>query len=193
MYIEFFRNAAENVVKRYQETLFCDFDANKQIYPVTLGHFCPVNTWKAGRVYLIDETTGDSYCNDDFDTKRLKNLAILGFTPLVHAIGLVLNCANRIAKLVTLAHFWYPSNAHYSFTARLGECSRDILRVALSPIIYVGLLLAAAYGLVRPYDGGKLYATLERATYTTDIIAPCFQPEPRSHLGGGKLDQRNAW
>jgi hypothetical protein len=36
-----------------------------------------------------------------------------------------------------------------------------------------------------PYDDRKLYASIERAQYGHFILAPCFQPDPKSHAFGG--------
>ena len=67
------------------------------------------------------------------------------------------------------------------------------MKTALAPIFYVGLELSAIYGLVLPYDGGKLYATFERCAFGTHKLAPCFQPHPTEHLFGGDIDEPDSW
>ncbi len=190
---EFFLTAAKNIVIGYKDIFLSDFDGNKEIHPTTIKHFCPLNNWTDTGWSLIDGTTGEPYCNDSPGMKRLKCLAVAVATPLVQLIGQLANIANRIAKLISFAHFWYPSAKNYSFKARVIEFCHDLLRVVLAPMIYIGMQLASLYALVLPYDGGKLYASLERASYTSHLIAPCFQPEAKGHLFGGSLDVKDAW
>lgn len=65
----------------------------------------------------------------------------------------------------------------------------DALRIIASPIAIAGLELAAIYGIIRPYDGRKLYASIERAEYRNFILVPCFQPDPTSHALGGDIKE----
>jgi hypothetical protein len=81
----------------------------------------------------------------------------------------------------------------YSFQERLKDAGKDLLRVVTTPIALVGLELAAIYGIFNPYDGRKLYASIERAQYGNFILAPCFQPDPRYHALGGDPAVRNAF
>lgn len=87
---------------------------------------------------------------------------------------------------------------------------KDIALIASTPLILVGMLLSSLYGAtLSPLDGRKLYATCERLIYSGghqafpineyDIephcyfLAPCFQPSPKTHLGGGKVGDPTAW
>ncbi len=143
---------------------------------------------------LIDMSNKDEYLNDSLTVKRIKCLLLVIFTPIAHAIGVVLSLANRIVKLVTLSHFWhaYQEN-HYFFKTRVVAFCKDLLRVALTPIFFLGLELAALDGLMFPYSGGKIYATFERCLYQKYLLAPCFQPFPKKHLFGGDLQQPDNW
>jgi hypothetical protein len=194
MIVDFLKNASVNVYEGYIRTLLNGFDENDN-HPISLSHFIPCNRWdeEQGGLYIIDKSNEDEYFNDSPNVKRLKCLALVAATPIVHAISTVLNAANRIAKLVTLSHFWHPSANDYSFTQRFFEFGKDLIRVAFAPMIYIGLELSAIYGLILPYDGGKLYATFERCAFGRDLLAPCFQPSPSSHLGGGDTRQPNNW
>ena len=159
---------------------------------------------------IVDESTGDKYCDDSTSTVRLKCLTLFAASWIVQPIGLTLNILNRIAKIVTFAHLWNPSEEKYSFKARLGEWGKDILLVVSTPLILVGLLFSALYGAtVSPYDGRKLFGTFERIAYSGGyqffgigygeknphnyLLAPCFQPDPKAHLGGGNLGESNVW
>lgn len=67
------------------------------------------------------------------------------------------------------------------------------MRILVTPLSIIGLELAAIYGLFRPYDGRKLYASLEREIYGDFVLAPCFQPDPQYHALGGDINQKNAF
>jgi hypothetical protein len=101
-----------------------------------------------------------------------------------HPFASVFNIAYRIFKLVTFSHFWVEKKSEvnesgereYNFKARLTDAGQDLLRIVATPVAIIGLELVAIYGLFRPYDGRKLYASIERATYGNGMLAPCFQP-----------------
>jgi hypothetical protein len=194
MVVEFLIESSKNIVERYRGIVSNGFDEGEN-HPVKLSHFIPCNQWEqSGDLYLIDKSTGDEYFHDSPRVKRLKCLALVAATPIVHAVGTLLNVANKIAKLVTFSHFWHPDESRdYSFGERFFEFGKDLLRVAFSPMIYVGLELSAIHGLMLPYDGGKLYATFERCAYDRELAAPCFQPSPTSHLGGGDVSTPDNW
>ena len=107
----------------------------------------------------------------------------------------MITVAFRILKLATLSHLWIRKAGEdkYNFKARVKDAAVDLLKVAIHPIVIVGLELAAIYGVFRPYDGRKLYASLERAQYGHCVLAPCFQPDPRRHLFGGDINKRDVY
>ena len=193
-----------------------DKDVRKDKIPVTFAHFQPLNQWKEGQYgRFVDLTTGESYCNDDVGLIRLKCALVFAATVLVQSVGLLLNLVNRIVKVVSFMHLWHPSPNDYQFKARLAEMGEDLLRIVTTPLIFVGFFFASLYGAtIRPYDGRKLYATLERAAYAggqqrfpgrqgsfygsppppiSYLISPCFQPEPKTHLLGGDINLPNQW
>ena len=127
---------------------------------------------------------------------RVKSALLTLGTPLVHAIASIINVAIRVFKLITFSHFRAERNedkGHYNFRARLADAGIDLCRVIATPLSFVCLELAALYGLIRPYDGRKLYASIERATYGSFILAPCFQPRPQFHAFGGDINSRDAF
>jgi hypothetical protein len=107
----------------------------------------------------------------------------------------VINLAYRVVKVASLSHFWLPNSkpSSYDLTGRLKNCAVDTLRVLTTPLAPIALQLTAIYGLFRPYDARKLYATIERAQYGNFILAPCFQPLATHHLFHGKIDEQNAF
>lgn len=152
---------------------------------------------------------GDEYCGDTKGTVRWKCAALFAATFFVQPIGLVLNVLNKIGKVVTFAHLWSSSPRKCSFKARLGAWIKDIALIVVAPLLYVGMIFSSFYGaIVSPYDGRKLYGSFERLAYSGGyqffpengnqerqnyLLAPCFQPSPTSHLGGGSLNQNNVW
>ena len=171
---------------------------------VTLSDFHPYNTWTEvtgpelfnnGISKYITDGTGRRYYNQSQDIVSSKCFWLVLGTPFAHPVAAILYVPYRLLKLVTLSHFWIPKDEEttYNFKARLKDAGEDLLRVVASPLAIVGLELAAIYGLFMPFDGRKLYATIERATYGCAILAPCFQPEPTGHLFGGDTEDRNAW
>lgn len=172
---------------------------------INIRDFQPINSWKPdldGPKYrdgtaqhLIDQTTGRKYLNESKGTVRFKCFLLTLGTPIVHALASVVNMAYRIVKLVSFSHFWIPKDGEksYNFKRRLKEAGTDLLRVVTQPIAFAGLELAAIYGLFSPYDGRKLYASIERAQYGHFILAPCFQPDAEEHLLGGDINERDAF
>ncbi len=165
---------------------------------VKLKDFCPVNKWEVDEngspwfkycpkeklgtpKYILDQTTGRKYRNEYRSTIRIKCLVITASSPLTLTLLPVLNVAYRILKLVTLTHFWVKKEdeVKYDFKARLADAGKDLLRIVATPLVIVGMPLASIYGLIRPYDGRKLYATFERAIYGSALVAWCFQPRTK--------------
>ena len=173
---------------------------------IILNDFKPINNWKVDTdgpkwknskepAYLIDQSTGRKYWNESKGTVRVKCFLLTLGTPIVHAVASAINVAYRILKLVSFSHFWMPKKkeSSYNFKARLGDAGKDLLRVITQPWAILGLTFTAIYGVFSPYDGRKLYATIERAQYGHFILAPCFQPSPEKHFFGGNPQERNAW
>ena len=167
---------------------------------VTLRDFQPINTWsvnvnspKFRNTYepssLTDHSTGRGYLNEDKSVVRIKCALLTIGTPIVHTIAATVNIAIRLMRLITLSHF---SNSK-SFKASCMDASYDLAKILASPVAIVALEIAAIYGIFRPYDGRKLYATIERATYGSSILAPCFQPNANYHLFGGNINAQNAF
>lgn len=164
---------------------------------IILKDFRPVNTWKPEEngekwgngnnksKYLVDQTTGRRYWNESKGCVRSKCVLLALGTPFVHPFAVICNVVYRILKLISFSHFWMPKTGKYNFKARLAEAGKDLLRIAISPIALVGLELSSLYGIIRPYDARKLYASFERLTYNHFIMAPCFQPDPTRHALGG--------
>lgn len=197
---------ARSTVGCFVDVLAKGFDES-QNRPIRLSHFLPYtkfedivsqpdpnNEAETNEAVAVDLSNGDVYWADDPNVTRLKCLALATATPIVHAISTLLNLVNRIAKLVLLAHFWYPSlDKEYCFSKRAWTFGKDLLRVAFAPLTYIGLELSALYGLILPKNGQKLYATLERCAFGDGLLAPCFQPNPTQHLGGGIPGKKNEW
>lgn len=173
---------------------------------ITLGDFRLINHWEIDvkgekwlrndePKYLIDQTTQRRYWNESENTVRFKCFLLTVGTPFVHSVASIVNVAYRVFKLITLSHFWLDKEGEkkYDFKARMADAGADLLRIVATPFAFLGLELAAIYGLASPYDGRKLYATIERAMYGGFILAPCFQPEPESHFFGGDPNKKDSF
>lgn len=213
----------ENSLKSLGNVLFSGFDHDlsefheRERIEIKPAHFNPFSGWKADDHKVVDLTTGDEYINDSQNVIRLKCAALFAATWIVHPIALLLNLINKICKIVSFAHLWKPANREYSFTARLGNLGKDLLLVAMTPLLFVGFVFSSLYGAtLSPYNGRKVYATFERLAYSGGyqafpigtslfsslfgigepqnyLIAPCFQPYATAHLGGGQIDEKDAW
>ncbi len=173
------------------------------IMDVSIKDFCPCNQWQvdieAGNyssgeyMYVTDATTGRKYWNESKDTLRTKCCVLALITPIGHPIAGCMNIAYRTLKVLSLSHFWMndAQETSYNFTARLLNAAGDVFRIPMQPAAILGLELASLYGTIRPNDGRKLYASIERAQYETPVLAPCFQPDPTSHLLGGDPEIRD--
>lgn len=172
---------------------------------VSIKDFQPCNQWKpdldgpkwldGSPELLVDMTTNKKYWNEDKGCVRFKCFLLILGTPVVHSIAAVVCVAARIVKLVTLSHFWRDksSEENYSFGARVLDAGVDLKKILTQPLAAVALELSAIYGLFSPYDGRKLYASIERAQYGSFVLAPCFQPDPLYHAFGGNPAEKNAF
>lgn len=171
---------------------------------IILKDFQPLNSWKVdvrGDTYengipfhIIDQTTNRKYLNESKGVVAFKCFLLALGTPLVHIIASLVSTVYLITKVVTFSHFRiHKKEEPYAFLARLGNAGKDVLKIVATPISLIGLELAALYGIFKPYDGRKLYASIERARYGNYVLAPCFQPNPSCHLFGGDMNDRNAY
>jgi hypothetical protein len=173
---------------------------------VKIQDFNPINTWKEDTegpkwantnkpVYILDQSTNRKYFNEDASVVRGKCFMVACGTPFVHTIAAIANMAYRLFKIISFANFWLPQSdsKKHSFTDRLKETGLDLLKCVTSPIAILGLQCAAVYGLFRPYDGRKIYASIERGMFSHFILAPCFQPDPTKHAFGGDPKVQNAF
>lgn len=156
---------------------------------ITLRDFQPINTWKpdldgkkwidGGPMYLTDMTTKRKYYNESKAWVGFKCFYLTLRTPIVQSIFSVVFTALKIIDLVRFSHFISDKEGEksYSFKERLKDAGKDLLRIVTTPIALIGLELAAIYGIFSPYNGRKLYASIERAQYGNLILMRRFQPQ----------------
>lgn len=172
-----------------------------------LREFQPINTWEPDQggakytnsdvpLYIQDKTTGKRYLNETKSCIRQKSMLLSMGTPIIHGIASLVALAFRIGKLITLSHFWVVREGEqtYSFKGRLQDAGEDLLKTIFNPIIFACLELSAMYGIFNPHDGRKLYTRFELLQYGDYFtIAPCFRPDPKYHLAGGELTDRDVF
>lgn len=170
-------------------------------------HFHPYSIWTVDensprfyngkKAFIIDSYTGDKYFNEDLSVIRRKCFLLALGTPIVHTMGAIVNIVYNLLKLISLYDFWKPlddeNQENYDLTMRLLDAGVNVFNIVFAPIAVLLLEFSALYGMIMPYDGRKLYASLERFTYGDFVLAPCFQPEPKEHLLGGDIRQQNAF
>lgn len=156
---------------------------------ITLKDFQPINTWKLEEngakflgypytnapKFLIDNSTGRRYLNEDKHIVGFKCFLVSLATPFLHPVASLVNVALRVVRLATFFHFWVPDDREtkYNFSARFKKAGKDLLRIIATPLGLLSLELAALYGLFRPYDGRKLCASIERGLYGHFVLVGC--------------------
>ncbi len=194
---------------------YWQYEANQQFAQergsrsLTIWDFCPLNTWTVQThppeillkhpqhpedpkyptilcticyedgtpLYLVDSKTDGIYWNETKAVVRLKCLGLFIGVPILHSLSILYFSACAIQSF-----FVHPS------TEKLQEIAKFIF---LGPVAIVALEVAALYGLFRPYDGRKIYASIEKLLYGHGMWAPCFQENPAGHLLGGDITKRN--
>lgn len=154
------------------------------------------NNHRGNPKFIIDMHTGKKYINDSIESIRFKCFLMTFGTPFVHIPCGAVNIAYRVLKLVLGYHFWPDSGENENPTScsdKFLEFSKDGLRIISQPFSIIGLEMASFYGIINPYDGRKLYASIERVQYGNGIMAPCFQPNPKGHLLGGNINARDEY
>lgn len=185
-----------------------DEDEKKSV-GIQLNHFNPINTWEEGFEWIVDVDNKENYCYDSEYIVRVKCAVVFAASIVIQPVGLCLNLLNKTVKVLTFASLWVPSDKEYDFTKRVSEWAKDLFVIVATPIIFLGMLLSSLYGAVAmPYDGRKLFGSFERLAYSGGyqfiaryneihphryLLAPCFQPEPVCHLGGGNLNEQDVW
>lgn len=136
---------------------------------------------EVGTYRLKDAATGDEYLFESKWLVRYKCYLLTFASPVVQLAGGVASMAWSVVKIGTGMPFWSSGEGVHGM-------KMEALRLVSAPLVYLGLELAALYGLFRPYDGRKFYASLERFLYGGAFLAPCFQPDPTHHLFGSDIN-----
>lgn len=180
--------------------------SNKKLNPVSWKHFKPYSIWEVeqdGSVYtnsepkyIKDTSTSERYLNESSSVIRFKCALLVLGTPIVHTIASILHIAYNLAKLFSFYHFWKSQDekqekTDYNLNERAHDLGMDVFHIFFAPLNVLYLTLSALYGIFRPHDGRKLYASGERFAYGQPILAPCFQPEPEAHLFGSDINSQN--
>lgn len=168
--------------------------ANLSLYTsVTLWDMIPWSSWEKKTVkrlrpdskFFYVKAHFDSFskryyrCEKSYVTKERETIihletpnyirikcAVLTFLVGYQLFKTVYFSALRVAKILFLYHFWSNSVPDSSLKGRFIEFSKDALKIAFAPLLFVGLFLSGIWGIVRPYDGRKVYASYERLLFT---------------------------
>ncbi len=174
----------------------------------TIDDFQPLNKWECEKLdpkktvatwknapntpkFIIDKTTGKRYLNESKDTVRDKCILLFLGTIPIQPILFIINSVKLFPK--TLSNIALQiKEGNYKKVVK--DIAKKIARVVFFPFTLLALVLAAFYGIVNPYDGRKLYASIERVGLVGPILlAPCFQPNPTSHFFGSDIEIQNVY
>jgi ABC-type uncharacterized transport system permease subunit len=169
----------------------------------SLKDFIPINNWAYDKngpcweesnepQYITDLSTNKSYWNESFSMIRKKFILLIFASLFINAIAILLNIFCRILKIITFFSLWMPSNKTIEKRKRFSLLFGIFIGIFLAPFVYLSLFFSAIYGLFKPLDGRKLYASFERLQYSSFRLAPCFQPDPKYHLFGGDMNKKDS-
>ncbi len=139
-----------------------------------LQNLRPINDWKIEGSYLVDIKTGKTFENQKKSSLRGKAVGLSLVTPLAHMALAIANIAYRLLRTVSCYHLWKKQDGPYDFKARSLEMGKDALNLVTQPLALLALEVSAIYMLVSPYNGMKLYDTIEEAQYGRQMLAKLF-------------------
>jgi hypothetical protein len=138
----------------------CPIYSDPKDFYILPRHFTVCNQWTSNDKFIEDEW-GDRYLNEPIEIIRCKCFLLLFSAPL-HLVQFIYHVGKMIQEQSPLI--------------------QKITRLILTPLTLLAMTFAALYGLFSPWDGRKLYSTLERFHYHDGLfLAPCFQPSSDYH------------
>jgi hypothetical protein len=151
--------------------------------------------------YIIDKSTGRKYWNEETSSIRFKCFLLCIGTPVVHFVASIVNVAAQVVNIAK--SFFTPKKEQANLDEKsnflpknklnISVVDKAIFKITRQPFALITLELSAIYGIFKPLDGRKLYASIERAQYERHVLAPCFQPDPTQHLFGGDPKKKGAF
>ena len=111
--------------------------------------------------YLEDTITHQRYPNRSVEQMRDHCFVWTVAVPFVGSLVTVEHLIRKIVIIVTFSHFWSPTAPTVSLMDRSIEMGKDILRIITAPFALVVLECAAIYGIFSPYNGMKLFKTIQ--------------------------------
>ena len=137
-----------------------------------------------GKKKLIKDMHTGLYYEDDPDI-RIKSLALFIFNPLIHIPILIFNILYRIIRVILFVPLWsYPKKL--SAKDRWTAWGVDILRIALTPIAFIGLQFSAIYGVIDPKNGRKYTVAIQNLIYGETVFPICFKNVRSNQLNHSK-------
>ncbi len=129
-----------------------------------------VNVWRKETYYVEDVGSGVKYRRYSDSFLRGTSLGIVIATPLVHLVASIVHIAFRIFRIVSFYHFWKTDAEPYTLGQSGLDVAKDALRIVIQPVAYLALEFAALYGIAKPWDGLKLYHTIEQIQYESEVL-----------------------
>jgi len=113
---------------------------------------------------IQDKSTGYFYLNIPKEALRKKHRILLGIAPLTIPFFVCSVAIKNISRTVAFCHL---RNKSLTPIDRWKYIAIDIARVIALPLIAAGLALSSLYALFSPYDGEKMFTTMERLSDNT--------------------------
>ncbi len=83
-------------------------------------------------------------------------------SPVTGLIATLSNTIFKILKVVSFKNFWETRGYYYEFDVRLADTGRDLYRIALCPILYIGWIFSSLQYVVDQHDGASTMNALMR-------------------------------
>lgn len=171
---------------------------------IKLGDFNPYNKWTSlAKQGIFKDQTGRSYQADNNSRWEFLGLATTGIVliPTIHhLVAAIADVGLSVLKTASFYHFWkadpnasdlyavvlneetggYEKPAPLSFKGRVWDAGKEVAYLGAYllglPLSVAALYVIPYYGMIRPLDGAKLYATIERLQFGAGVVEPQFQP-----------------
>jgi hypothetical protein len=142
--------------------------------PESWKDFLP-GSWMASEDTILDQRTKKVYKNtEQFLSKkelillpRVECAALALMYPIYGIVGAVMHVFARVINI--FKHGFIPEVALQGHKYVL--IGRDLAKILLTPLALLAMQISLLYGIVKPRDGKKMYASLERVFFGGYVYA----------------------
>ena len=142
---------------------------------------CSDQLKKGASLLVQDKSTGYFYFNVPKRTLRKKHIILLGIAPLTIPFFI---CSVAIKNIFRTVTFYHLQTKDLTPIDRCKRTTIDIARIIALPLIAAGLALSSLYALFSPYDGEKMFTTMERLSDNAIKTYPITEETIRAVTSG---------